>query len=103
MHFFFVDGLLVGSGGFVGPPRNHEVEIGYEIAPGFRGKGYGVGAAAALVAKAFRTRRVKSVIAHTLPVESPSTGVLTRLGFVEEAEVPDPEQGTIWRWRLTRK
>jgi ribosomal-protein-alanine N-acetyltransferase len=102
MHFFFVNGLLVGSGGYVGPPRDHEVEIGYEIAPGFRGKGYGLGAAAALVEQAFRARQVKAVIAHTLAAEGPSTRVLQRLGFVQEAEVPDPQQGTIWRWRLPR-
>jgi ribosomal-protein-alanine N-acetyltransferase len=102
MHFFFVNGLLVGSGGYVGPPRDHEVEIGYEIAPGFRGKGYGLGAAAALVEQAFRTRQVKAVIAHTVATEGASTRVLARLGFVNEAEVPDPQQGAIWRWRLTR-
>lgn len=102
MHFFLLNGLLVGSGGFVGRPRDGEVEIGYEIAPGYRRRHYGTAAAAALVAKAFAARDVTSVIAHTLAQDNPSTRVLERLGVVREAEVPDPASGTLWRWRLTR-
>jgi RimJ/RimL family protein N-acetyltransferase len=102
MHFFLVNGLLVGSGGYVGRPRNGEVEIGYEIAPGFRRRHYGTGAALALVDKAYATGEVTSVIAHTLPRENASTRVLSRIGFVQDAEVQDPHQGTLWRWRLTR-
>jgi RimJ/RimL family protein N-acetyltransferase len=102
MHYFLVNGLIVGSGGYVGRPKKGVVEIGYEIAPGFRGRGYGLGAASALVEHAFDSGQVKSVIAHTLAAEDPSTKLLERLGFVKEEEVPDPEAGTIWRWRLTR-
>jgi ribosomal-protein-alanine N-acetyltransferase len=102
MHFFLVNGLLVGSGGFVGRPRGGQGEIGYEIAPGFRRKHYGTGAAAALVAKAWESREVRAVIAHTLPADSPSTKVLERLMFRNEGEVKDPQQGTVWRWRLLR-
>ncbi|MBX3193584.1 MAG: GNAT family N-acetyltransferase [Microbacteriaceae bacterium] len=102
MHFFLVNGLLVGSGGFVGRPRKGEAEIGYEIAPGYRRRHYGTGAAAALVEKAFRFGEVKSVIAHTMAQAGPATRVLERLGFVQEAEVPDPAAGTLWRWRLKR-
>jgi [ribosomal protein S5]-alanine N-acetyltransferase len=102
MHFFLVNGLLVGSGGFVGRPRHGAVEIGYEIAPGFRRRHYGTGAAAALVAKAFASGEVKAVIAHTLPTENPSTMVLERLGFSNEGETKDGGQ-VVWRWRLTRR
>lgn len=101
MHFFLINGLLVGSGGFVGRPRNGEAEIGYEIAPGFRRRHYGTGAAAALVAKAWATGEVTTIVAHTLAMENPSTLVLRRNGFVHDAEVADPQQGTLWRWRLT--
>ena len=102
MHYFFVNDLIVGSGGFVGRPRKGVVEIGYEIAPGFQGRRYGVGAASALVERAFDSGQVKSVIAHTLAAPGPSTRVLERLGFVQEEEVPDAQSGTLWRWRLTR-
>src|SRR3712207_503458 len=52
MHFFLAGMTLVGSGGFVGPPRDGVVEFGYEIAPEFRGQGLGSAAARAMVAKA---------------------------------------------------
>lgn len=102
MHFFLVNGLLVGSGGYVGPPRKGEVEIGYEIAPGFRRRHYGTGATSALVAKAFATGDVTTVIAHTLPAESPSTLVLRGTGFARDGDFTDPHQGTLWRWRRDR-
>jgi RimJ/RimL family protein N-acetyltransferase len=102
MHFFIVNGLLVGSGGFVGPPRGGQVEIGYEIAPGFRRRHYGTGAAAALIAKAFQSREVRSVIAHTMPEDGPSTKVLEGVGFVNEGEIKDPQGVTLWRWRMLR-
>jgi RimJ/RimL family protein N-acetyltransferase len=45
---FFIDhatGRLLGSGGFAAPPADRTVEIGYEIAPEFRGRGFGAAAA----------------------------------------------------------
>ena len=76
MHYFLVNGLIIGSGGFVGRPKKGVVEIGYEIAPGFRGTRLGLGAASALIEQAFDSGEVRSVIAHTLAVEGPSTKVL---------------------------
>ena len=101
MHYFFVNGLLVGSGGFVGQPRRGQVEIGSEIAPGFRHRHYGTGAAAALVAKAFAASDVRAVIAHTRPDDTPATMVLERLSFANEGEIKEGGQ-TVWRWRLSR-
>jgi ribosomal-protein-alanine N-acetyltransferase len=103
MHFFLADGgaRLVGSGGFAGPPQNGVVEIGYEIAPEFRDRGFATAAARAMIGKATASSsRVTTVIAHTLPKQSPSTSVLRRLGFEHVGEVDDPEDGTVWRWEL---
>lgn len=102
MHFFLLpeSGALVGSGGFVGPPRDGTVEIGYEIAPAYRGRRLGVGAAAALVEKAAAAGSVDRVIAHTTPEANPSTGVLAALGFQRDGESTDPDAGTVLRWRL---
>jgi RimJ/RimL family protein N-acetyltransferase len=100
MHFFVLDGDLVGSGGFVGPPDGGVVEIGYEIAPAFRGRGLATGAARAMIDKATATGSVSTVIAHTLAHENPSTGVLRRLGFTVTGEDEDPDEGTVWRWEL---
>ncbi|WP_231983963.1 GNAT family N-acetyltransferase [Mycobacterium sp. 852013-51886_SCH5428379] len=106
MHFFLAEGgtLLVGSGGFVGPPRDGVVEIGYEIAPEFRGRGYATAAARAMIDKAVAADpEVTTVIAHTRARENPSTGVLRRLGFQRTAEFEDPDDGPVWRWQLTLK
>ena len=95
-------GRLVGSGGFATPPVDRIVEIGYEVAPEFRGLGYGSAAARALLERAVGSGEVDHVVAHTLPGPNPSTGVLVSLGFAHVAEQEDPEVGTVWEWRWTR-
>ena len=102
---FFVDhanGLLVGSGGFAAPPVDRTVEIGYEVAPEFRGHGFGTAAARALVECAVASGDIDHVIANTLPGPNPSTGVLLSLGFEHTDNQTDPEVGTVWRWSWTR-
>ena len=74
------------------------MELGYEVAPAFRGRGVGVAAARAMLDKAAASGAVTMVIAHTLAHENPSTGVLRRLGFRLAGEREDPEEGTVWRW-----
>ncbi|MFC0680928.1 GNAT family N-acetyltransferase [Lysobacter korlensis] len=103
MHFFLdaESGALVGSGGFAGPPVDRTVEIGYEIAPGFRRRGYASAAVRALVAKARRTGVVDRVIAHTLPADPASAGVLRIAGFEYAGEVADPEQGAVAEWAFS--
>ncbi|MBX6749467.1 MAG: GNAT family N-acetyltransferase [Micromonosporaceae bacterium] len=102
---FFIDqatGRLLGSGGYAAPPAERTVEIGYEIAPEFRGRGFGTAAARALVERAVASGEVDHVRAHTLPGPNPSTGVLLSLGFEHIADHEDPEVGTVWAWRWTR-
>jgi RimJ/RimL family protein N-acetyltransferase len=99
---FFVDSAsarLLGSGGFAAPPVDRAVEIGYEVAPEFRGQGYGTAAARALVERAVVSGEVDHVVAHTLPGPNPSTGVLVSLGFQHVADQEDPDVGTVWEWR----
>ena len=104
MQFFVEDatGRLLGSGGFAAPPVDRTVEIGYEIAPAFRGQGFGSAAARALVEQAVASGEVDHVIAHTQPGSNPSTGVLRSLGFDHVADQEDPEIGTVWDWRWSR-
>jgi RimJ/RimL family protein N-acetyltransferase len=102
---FFVDratGRLVGSGGFVAPPVERTVEIGYEVAPEFRGRRFGVAAARELVEHAVASGDVDHVVAHTLPGPNPSTGVLVSLGFEHVDDHEDPEVGAVWEWRWSR-
>ena len=104
MHFFIdpVAGRLLGSGGFAARPVDRAVEIGYEIAPEFRGQGFGTAAARALVERAVASGEIDHVIAHTRPGPNPSTGVLVSLGFEHVADQEDPEVGAVWEWRWTR-
>jgi RimJ/RimL family protein N-acetyltransferase len=101
---FFVDaesGRLLGSGGFATRPLDRTVEIGYEVAPEFRGRGFGSAAARALVALAVASGEVDQVVAHTLPGPNASTGVLVSLGFGHVADQEDPAVGVVWEWRWT--
>ena len=68
--------MLVGSGGYKGPPVSREVEIGYEIAPGYRRKGYATAATLLMTQHAFETGLVDAVVAHTVAEENASTRVL---------------------------
>lgn len=100
MHLFFsATGELVGSGGYHGPPADEAVEIGYEIAPAHRGRGYATAAARNLVDRAV-SAGVRRVEAHTLAALSPSTGVLAALGFQRVGDAVDSDDGPIWEWHL---
>ena len=103
--YFFIDqatGRLLGSGGFAAPLAERTVEIGYEIAPELRGRGFGTAALRALVEHAVASGEVDHVLAHTLAKPNPSTGVLVSLGFEHIDDREDPEVGTVWEWRWTR-
>jgi RimJ/RimL family protein N-acetyltransferase len=100
---FREENLLIGSGGFKGPPTTEgTVEIGYEIRASHRGHGLATEAARGLVEFAFGYPEVSAVRAHTLAVENASGAVLTKLGFQRISEVDDPEDGLIWRWEVKR-
>lgn len=96
------DTALIGLGGFKGAPADRAVEIGYALAPGYRGRGLATEAALAMVDFAFADARVDRVFAHTLPEHNDSTAVLERLGFAQLGMVVDPDDGEIWRWVLSR-
>src|SRR5262245_60452030 len=83
--YFFInpaERALVGSGGFAGgPDARGEVEIGYEIAPAYQGRGLATEAAHAMIGHAFADQRVQAVIAHTLAEPNASTRVLRKAGM----------------------
>ena len=71
----------VGSGGFAAPPVERTVEIGYEVAPEFRGQEVRRRRRPSAGEHAVASGEVDHVIAHTLPGPNPSTGVLASLGL----------------------
>ena len=95
--FFDDDGVLVGIGGFKGPPADDVVEIGYAVAPSRQGRGIATAAVQFLLAQATRDG-VAMVIAHTLAGVNASTRVLMKTGFVRTSTLHDPEVGEVWRW-----
>lgn len=95
--------VLVGAGGYTGRPGDDgTVEIGYEIAPEYRGRDLAFEAARGLVDHAFLDPGVSAVIAHTLAEMNASTRVLEKIGMRHVETLEDPNDGTLWRWRLDR-
>jgi [ribosomal protein S5]-alanine N-acetyltransferase len=94
-HLLVLGGTVVGMGGFTGPPCDGEVEIGYQVAPAFRGRGIATAAVRAWVARA-RAAGLRRVVARTHPRPGSSATVLARAGFVRD---PGRDDECHW-WRL---
>lgn len=95
-----IDNVLIGVGGFSGPPDSDGVaEIAYGIAPSYQGKGYATEVANALIDFASRDSRVRKICAHTLAEPNASTRVLEKCGFKKVSQTTDPENNlAVWRW-----
>lgn len=83
--------VLVASGGFVGPPLDGEVSVGYAVLPAFEGRGYASEMTAALVDWALAQPRVERVIAETEWAHPASVRVLSKLGFVRSGSAQAAE------------
>lgn len=95
--------MVVGVCGYTGPPTvDGVVEIAYGIAPSYQRQGLATLAAAELTRRAFGDMRVRLVCAHTLPKHNASTRVLEKLGMSFAGLANDADEGTVWRWELTR-
>lgn len=84
---------LVAGAGFLGPPVDGVVEIGYSVVAEARGRGYASEIVSALVAYAFEHPDVRDVIAHTSDGNVASTRVLLGCGFHRIG--PGPEPGSV--------
>jgi [ribosomal protein S5]-alanine N-acetyltransferase len=96
------DNALLGTCAFKAPPVHGLVEIAYFTFPGNEGQGVASVMARELLKIAFNEYEVKAVLAHTLPEENASTGILRKRGFTLVEAVEDPDDGTVWRWALLR-
>jgi ribosomal-protein-alanine N-acetyltransferase len=90
---------MVGHAGFHGPPevddprKPHKLELGYAVFPQFRGHGYAIEAAAALIAWARAHHNIRRFIASIGPDNHASLAIVQRLGFVQTGQQWDDEDG----------
>jgi ribosomal-protein-alanine N-acetyltransferase len=84
---------VVGLAGFHGPPDpGGMVEVGYEIDPGHRRRGYARAAVLGLMDYA-REHGARVVRASVAPGNAPSRGLIDGLGFVQVGEQVDERDG----------
>lgn len=85
--FLFVDSAqssIIGSGGFLaGPDSNGLVQVGYEVAPEYRGRGIATQAMLEVVARKPEAQLAAVVASANLA----SIAVLRKLGFKETGRV----------------
>lgn len=81
-----VEGLVVGDAGFHGPPTEQgAVEIGYQVVPGWRGRGVASRACSLLVERAWADG-AEVVRAETDGDNQASQAVLRRAGFTRQVD-----------------
>jgi [ribosomal protein S5]-alanine N-acetyltransferase len=85
---------VVGDIGFLGPPDDGSVEIGFSVIPDRRRRGYASEAAGRLAAWALEQPEINEVVARSDADSEASARTLSAAGFIRVAEL----DGTI-RWR----
>lgn len=89
--------LLVGGGGFMGPPRDGAVQIGYSVLPQFQRRGYATEMVGGLVSWALRQPGVVRIVAETEWANPASVRVLDKAGFCPVGPAAEPG-GTRFEW-----
>ena len=93
-------GEVVGGIGFIHPPEDGAVEVGYGLAESARGRGFATESLQAVAARASQLGAT-TVVAMTAVDNIPSQRVLERLGFLRlDVVVEDEEDGPLYRWEL---
>lgn len=88
------DGVVVGHGGFHGPPdADGMVEVAYSVDPAHRRRGYGRAILAALLERADADPRVTAVRASIRPDNAASLATIAGFGFEKIGEQLDPVDG----------
>jgi RimJ/RimL family protein N-acetyltransferase len=93
-------GVVIGHGGFHGPPEDGTVEIGYTVAPEFRRRGYATAMVTALLERVAADPRVHAVRASIRPDNTASLATIAKFGFRKVGEQWDPEDGLEHVFRL---
>lgn len=91
---------LVAAGGFLGPPQDGEIGLGYSVLPQFEGRGYASELAAGLLRWALAQPGVTRIAAETEWANPASVRVLEKVGFTSAG--PGAESGGT-RFELIRR
>ena len=99
-YFAFDNNQVVGTGGFIGQPKDGKVEIAYWTFKEFEGKGIASFVCRQLITIAKATDPEIKIAAKTAPEHNASTKVLENNGFAFTEIVQDDEIGDAWLWTL---
>lgn len=99
---FAREGVVIGDGGFHGPPKEGRVQVGYSIVPEHRRRGYATQALSALCGWAIG-QGARIIEAHCAASNAASARVLVKCGFTEMPVSP-PGDGSFAnrKWLLGR-
>ena len=99
--FYIVDvetARIVGTCGFKSAPQEGQVEIGYGVAAGWRGRGVATAAVRQMLDTAQHLAPGVAVVAMVNPENLPSTAVVQRLGFRAVGECIDTDGERLVQW-----
>ncbi len=82
--------VLVGGGGFMGPPRDGVAQIGYSVLPQFQRQGYATEMVRELVKWALGQLQVVRIVAETEWANPASVRVLEKAGFAFVGPAAEP-------------
>ncbi|MGF1743284.1 GNAT family N-acetyltransferase [Vibrio profundum] len=91
---------VVGFCGFKDEPRNHAVEIGYNVSPEQQGKGFAKVAVHQLCKIAFDSGSVQQVVALVSPTNLASLNVVKANSFICEGVVEGDDNEDLQMWIL---
>ena len=94
-------GRMIGNIGFHGRPVDGRAEIGYEISPPHRRRGYASEAVSVLIDWATREHAVQVFIASVSPSNIASRALISKLGFERTGQQWDDEDGLELVFQLT--
>lgn len=93
-----LEGEIVGTGAFKGPPKDNKVEIAYVVWKKHRSRGIGSAICRALVSIWNEHHSSVILTAQTLPSYNYSNQILKKNRFIHKSEFEHPEDGTVWEW-----
>ena len=99
-YFIFKNGIIAGSCGFTGKPKNYKIEIAYWTFKAFENQGIASFACQQLIEIAQKENPSLIITAKTASEENSSNHILKKQGFSFSGIVQDQEIGDAWLWEL---